>query len=125
MEIKELSAKVDQYVSSREARLALQREVDTLAETEKLLKDELIATLEKSGVNAVGGTTHIVKLSIKDKPTASDWVKVYAYIKKNNAFDLLQRRLNESAVEARWEEGKKIPGVTTFPVATLSISKGA
>ena len=123
MELKELSAKVDDYVALRDERLARQREVDAIKEKEDLLKAELIHELETQKVGSVGGSTHMVKLQVKDKPSAGDWAQVYEYIKRTNSFDLLQRRLNESAVEARWEEGEKIPGVSKFPVATLSISR--
>jgi len=124
MELKELSAKVDLLIESREKRLKLQREVDSLSSLESSLKTELTTELKASGAAAIGGSTHIVSLGEEtNKPQAADWTKVWEYITQEQAFDLVQRRLNESAVAGRWEEGIDIPGIMKFPVQKLSINK--
>ena len=114
---------VDEYADTREQRLALQRQVDKLDEKEKGLKAKLIESLVAASATAIGGQRMIVTLVPKEKPVAKDWKSLYAFIVANDAWDLLQKRLTETAVKARWEEGIVVPGVEKFPVNDLSISK--
>ena len=123
MELKELSALVDEYYEARNARLSKQRETDNLAEIESDLKRSLIEIMRTQAVSTVGGIQAVVTLRSKPKPIASDWSKVYEFIRDNDAFDLLQKRLNETAVKLRWEDEMQIPGISTFVVDELSISK--
>jgi hypothetical protein len=53
----------------------------------------------------------------------ADWVKFYAYVRRNAAFELLQRRLNESAIKERLDDKKPVPGVTIFNAKKVSCTK--
>lgn len=114
---------VDEYASTREQRLALARQVDKLDEKEKQLKAQLIAMLEATGATAIGGKLMIVTLVPKEKAVAKDWDAIHRYIIENDGWDIMQKRLTETAIKLRWEEGIAIPGVEKFPVNDLSISK--
>jgi hypothetical protein len=59
----------------------------------------------------------------KTIPRVADWDKLYAFVKKTGSFDLLQRRLTDSAIQERWEAGKSVPGVETFNAVSVSINK--
>lgn len=118
----EMSLLVDRFIQARRNRLAMQRDVDLLQKEENLLKEQIIADLTRTKIPVIGGQRGTVKLNEKIKPIAGDWPKLYAYVKQEDAFDLLQRRLLESAVKARWDEGITIPGVQEFKVFDLSIS---
>ena len=59
----------------------------------------------------------------RDEPVVQDWDKFYANLKKKGEFDLLNRALNKRAVKERWEDGKTVPGVGTFKVTTVSVTK--
>ena len=52
-----------------------------------------------------------------------DWEAFYKYVAKEGAFDLLQRRVNDSAYRARLDDQIKVPGVEPFGVVKLSITK--
>ena len=119
----ELPDLIDQYVEKRNDRLALQRETDALAKEENNLKTTLIAMLEEENLTVAGSATNVVKLKVDDKPVVGDWDNLYAFIKETDSFDLLQRRLGEGAVKARWEDGVDVPGVSTYPVSKLTVSK--
>lgn len=119
----ELSAKVDLYFMARESRLAADRAAEKLKETEILLKDELIRHLTENQVTSIGGKLARVTMQKKVKAITQSWEKVYEYIKDTNSWDLLQKRLTESAVKARWEDGVKVPGVEEFIVFDLSVAK--
>jgi len=41
-----------------------------------------------------------------------DWAKVFSFVEENNAYDILQKRITPTAVQARLDAGEVIPGVT-------------
>ena len=113
----------DKLYETREARHAIQKEADKLAEIESQLREHIIANLPKDEASGIAGKVARVSLEKKAVPTVEDWSKVQAYIKKHNAFDLLQRRLNETAVKDRAENGKPVPNVGSFITVKVSCTK--
>ena len=113
----------DALYQLREKRLEEQKKVDDIQAQETELKNHIIAMLPKSELTGARGKVASVSISTKSVPTVKDWDLVWGYIKKNNAFDMVQRRLNNSAVEARWENGRDVPGVEKFDVVTVSCTK--
>ena len=55
-----------------------------------------------------------------------DWGKLTAFVHKEKAYEVFQRRLNRSAIVERQDarKGRPLPGVQTFQKVTLSITKG-
>jgi len=87
------------------------------------LKNHIINNLPKSQSTGISGRAARAQIEREDIPTPKDWGKIQAYIKKNDAFDLLQRRLSTKAIRERWENGKKIPGVEVFTRVYVKLSK--
>lgn len=117
---------IDEYYTARERRLALSREHEAADKIEKELKRRILDTLRAENLTAAGGSLAVVKLQKKIKPVAKDWSQLYGYIKLQGGvegFDLLQRRLTETACELRWTDGILIPGVEQFPVFDFTVSK--
>src|SRR5690606_17529479 len=111
----------------QEKRLSLQKEAAEIEAQEKELKAHIIETLPKSSATGIVGKEYQVKVISKDVPQVDTenggWDQVYEYIKKHKAWDLLQKRLNDTAVRARWDEGKTVPGVKVFKATTISLTK--
>jgi hypothetical protein len=120
---KTLGACADHVYTLRQERLAAQKVVDALEEEEKALREHIINTLPKSEATGAAGKLARVTVITKEVPQVKDWDKFYAYVKKNNAWDLMQRRLSAAAVTERWEAGKEVAGVEPFKAVTLSINK--
>jgi len=120
---KALGACADLYYTLRARRLEAQKAVDLIEMEEKALKEYLIENLPKSEASGVAGKVARVTAVPKDTPVVNDWAKLEAYIKRTSSFDLLQRRLSDSAVKARWDAGKEVPGVGTFKYVTISVNK--
>jgi hypothetical protein len=118
-----LGACADRLYQLREKRLTMQKDTDAVEAEEKALKEHIIQTLPKSEAGGIAGKVARVSVVTKSVPRAEDWEKVHTYIKKTGSFDLLQRRLSDSAVQERWDAGKKVPGVEPFNVVTLSVNK--
>lgn len=123
MSLESIGEKVDLYFRTREQRLLMQKQVDNVQTEESKLKEEIIRELQTAQVTSIGGQIARVTIQEKIKPIAQNWELVYEYIRMNNAFDLMQRRLTEAAVKGRWEDGIKIPGVDSFTVFDLSVAK--
>lgn len=118
-----LAVLADKYYKAREERLVLKRKCDALEENEKALKEELKEALLKAKVQGVRGKVGRADLKDKDIFMVEDEDKFHAYIKKNNAWDLLQKKLVESAVAARFDDKKPIPGVKKDRIVVLSTGK--
>jgi hypothetical protein len=119
---KSLGACADKLFELKQDRLALEKVVDAMKANETALTDHIINNLPKGDTGACG-KHHKAVVVTEDIPRAEDWDKVYAYIKKHNAFELLQRRLNSAAVKERLEDGKKVPGVGSFTAVKVSLTK--
>jgi hypothetical protein len=120
---KSLAECADLLYTTKEKRLKVQKEADALGDLEKALKEHLINNLPMSKATGVAGKIARVTILPKQRPQVQDWDKFYAYIKKNNAFELLQRRTADKAIEERWENKKQIPGVEAFAYKSVSINK--
>lgn len=121
---KKLGEVADMLWDVREKQKEIKKQLDELEAQESDLKDHLINNLGSSqSATGVAGNKCRVTVETKDVPTVKDWNSLWTYIVKNKAFDLVQRRVSTSAVEARWDDGKKIPGVEPFGVKKLSINK--
>jgi len=75
---------------------------------------------DQQGVTGKLGRVEIKK---KDVPVVKDWTKFYAYIKKNSAFELLNKAVNAKSVNERWEQKKEVPGIEAFSKASVSLTK--
>ena len=120
---KQPAACADLLYTTREERLALQKKVDELKALESRIKEFFIDTLPKSQATGVAGKLARVTVVQKSSPMVEDWEAFYTYVKKNNAFDLMQRRLSDTAVKERWEDGKTIPGVGVNHYVDISMNK--
>ncbi len=59
----------------------------------------------------------------KQVPQVKDWDKFYAFVKKTGQFDLVQRRLADTAIRERWDNGKEVPGVEAFGAVSVSLNR--
>jgi hypothetical protein len=127
---KSLGACADKLFDIKQERLAAQKIVDALKADETLLSNHIIDNLAKGDAGAVG-KHHKVIVKTEEVPQVKDWEAFYAYVKANNAFDLLQRRINPAALKDREEaladnkraKVKVIPGTEKFTAVKLSLTQ--
>jgi hypothetical protein len=107
---------------ARAERLAADKISEGLKEIETELKTKLMERLRKAANKSVSNGDRLIQLVTKDEPVVQkeNWPLVWAHIKKTQDLDLLERRINKTAVKERWEDGKVIPGVSKLPVETIS-----
>lgn len=116
---KSAAACADLLYKTREARYKLQKEVDKLKAVETACNEFFINNLPKD-TTGISGKVAQVHVDSKPVPQVEDWDAFYKHVKKTGQFDLMQRRLSESAIKERWENNKTVPGVTKFNVKTVS-----
>lgn len=113
------------YLAMRELRLTKKKEVDKLEEQEKELKGQITQFMRDGKVKAIGPQASRVTLQKGSKPVVEDWTKVYRWIflKGEEGFGILQRRLTESVVTEFTEGKKTIPGIDFVETWDITISK--
>lgn len=114
---------VDAYKETRDRRLAEQKLVDKIKESEDSLKVKILELLREQEAPVIGGTTHQCTRKVSNEPFAEDWELIHAHIIDTGDWDLMQKRLGEAAVKLRWDEGEEVPGVGSFPVEKLGLTK--
>lgn len=113
----------DKLYEIRQQRLELQRQVKQLEAEESELKQyfkEVLPTINATGVQ---GSVACITVTKTELPTTRDWPTLYAYIHEHKAWHLLQRRLNDAAVREMWAAQEQVPGVESFEVQKVSITK--
>jgi hypothetical protein len=103
-EVKELS-KLD----SREDELTA--ELKTVRAKRAAIEEKLLAELQSENLITIKTVYGRVWLHPYTYPIVDDWEKVYGYVAKHKAFDLLHRRISLAAVQERVESGRSVPGL--------------
>ena len=121
----ELGTLIDALYRTRERRQAQQRKVDERKAEETLAEARVIAALQDARLTKAGGRKAAVSLQAKivAQVDPARWADVFEYVHKKNAWDLLQKRINNAAFRDRVDGGEDIPGAKAVPVLDLSIRK--
>lgn len=107
--------------AAQEARLEADRVAKGLKSEEDKLFGELQLAMMAAGLSYFHIPSVEVKIEEKVKPYISDFGQLEGYIKEHGALDLLQKRLTESAVKLRWDDGIQIPGVGVLTEQKLKL----
>jgi hypothetical protein len=105
-------------------RLQLDRESKKLKVEEDNARALLIQEMAAHGFSSVDLGHFSITVSQLQKPFVMDWGQLETYIRENAALDLLQRRLTESAVKLRWDDGVVVPGVGLQTVDKVLVKRG-
>lgn len=114
----------DLYREVRDVRLAMQKEVDDVERREKQIKEHIIDSLSKSDEQGAVGLRYIAKIEMKTKYKVADWGVFHSWVRKNDRFDMLHKRLSDDAVREFAEHNQHTPpGTEVFSVPDVSITK--
>lgn len=117
-------AKIDKRLeSARQARLKAEDREAEIKKARGVLDEQLQALLKKEGTE-VWKTPRGKQAEVKKKDYYSikNSKSFYQFVTDNLAFDLLQRRLNNKAVEDRLKEGERVSGISKFTKRTIKVS---
>lgn len=130
MSTAKIGTKIDQLIRLQDAvstqQLAVKKEEDKLAKLKRKQQDkedEIFNLFPKEKLTGAFGKLGSVEVNKKEIPTVESWDKLYAYIHRNKAYDMLQKRLSTAAANERWNAGKAVPGVGKFTRLSLKIKR--
>jgi len=118
-----LGEAIDLLYTTRAARLTLARELKDMTTTEKEAKFIVLKLLEEAGLQKASGEIATAGILVDDVPFIKDWNEVYAFIREQNRFDLLQKRIGVVAWRDMYKEGILVPGTEAVIDTDLSLTK--
>ncbi len=123
---KTLPACADRYAEVMEARLALMKKVEALAEEESSIKAHIINNLPLSEATGVAGLKARVSVVQKARVQVTDWDAIQAYAIRNKnkgGFAVFQRRVNDATIKELLAKDKKFTGAKLEQYKSLSLSR--
>jgi len=118
-----LGQAIDSLYEARAARLAAAKQVKELQVLEAKAKAEVLTLLEQSGLAKASGHLATASITTDDVPFVKDWDAVYSFIKSEDRFDLLQRRIGVVAWRDLFKDGILVPGTEAGVDTDLSLTK--
>lgn len=116
----------DLYHDVRELRLSMEKEVAEVKAREAEIEEHIIQNLSKSEDTGAAGLRYRAQVVVKKKPRLAPegWGIFCSWVRKNDRFDMIQKRLSEPAV-MEWNEieARILPGTEIFNAVTLSVTK--
>lgn len=120
-----LGQAIDELYTARAARLAMAKEVKDLQVKESEAKATVLKMLGETGLEKASGKLATVGILTDDVPYIKDWDAVYGYIKDNDRFDLLQRRIGVIAWRDLFKDDILVPGTEAGVDTDLSLTKSS
>lgn len=111
---------VKAYLKLRDARTALKREYEEadlkLTQQQERIEKALLHHLNETKTNSVATDYGTFYRQEVVTPTGSDWEAFYDWVKKNDAFDALEKRIKKTFITEYMEEHKGAipPGVSVY-----------
>lgn len=115
----------DLFHDLNEVRLKADKLAEALKKFESGAKEHIINNLSKSSDTGAAGLRYRAQIVTKPKVRVAQegWPALHGYIQQTGRFDLLQKRLLDSAVMDMVNAGETPPGIETFNEVGVSITK--
>lgn len=114
----------DLYAEIRAIRLAMDKEVERVKARETEVREHIINNLSKSDDTGAAGLKYRAQIVVKRLPKLADWSVFTSWVRKNDRFDLIQRRISDKAVlDVMETEGRVLPGLEVVNIPDVSITK--
>jgi sugar phosphate isomerase/epimerase len=88
------------YLKIRDKRSELKREFEAqdsqLEEQQQVLANQMLETCKEMGADSIRTPHGTIIRSVKSKYWTNDWESMYRFIKDNDAFGLLEKRLHQT-----------------------------
>jgi hypothetical protein len=113
------------YVKIREARRKLAEEDEKLKAQLNTIAEELLTICKDQGAMTIRTPHGTVSRRVDKHYWTSDWDSFFRFVKENEAFALVQRRINNSSMEQFLEENPNLhpPGLQADMKQTIVITK--
>tara|TARA_R110000850_G_scaffold148836_5_gene271193 strand:+ start:6657 stop:7082 length:426 start_codon:yes stop_codon:yes gene_type:complete len=122
-ELPDRKAVVTELFNTRRAIALIEAEqLKALKERKAELENFLKATLEVGEKVSYAGIGS-VSMAEETQPAVTDWEALYEYIKDNDAFYFLQRKINAAPFRELLSTGESLVGVSPIQVRKISVRK--
>ena len=116
-----LDALSKRLIEIRNERKLLAEQDKALSEEFEELSVEVLAVMDGMGVDATRSAHASMSRSVQQLPQVNNWDEFYRYVKKNDAFYLLQKRVSVKAWTEQLELEGEIPGTESFEKVKLNL----
>lgn len=115
---------IDALFDLREIKRGYEAKADELAEVIRVKEAGIMAELEAQGLDKATGRKAHVGINESIVPQIENWDLFYAFIRRNNAFELLERRAAAGAYRehAAARRDKTVPGAVPYVKRKLSLT---
>lgn len=121
-----LGKTIDRLAKLRRDKAKLDEKVGKIEAEIDEVKEEILSTLVDSGMEKASSKELTVSVRQSTVCTVKDWDAFYAFIKRNNHFHLLQKRVSHPAwreiYEMRQAKKQEVPGTEPFVKTDLGIT---
>ena len=121
---------VEAYLKLRRKKEAVEAETKDKLATIKAnmtkLESWLMQKADEDGVTSFKTTAGTAFVTTTDFANVADWDAVLTFIKENDAFDMLEKRVSKTAVRAHMDEtGDVPPGITYGSKIGINVRKAS
>ena len=118
-----LGSLIDSLYEKRAKRLALEKEAAIIKREEAELSGIIGGKLAELELDSARGAKATFTPTKSIVTTVVEWENVYDFIIKDNAFDLLQKRISSTAWGDYLDSGLLVPGTEPFEKISYSLTK--
>lgn len=119
-----ISELIDEILHVKEQRAELTAQDGDLAKKLRALEKDLMEAMNIAGTTkAASETGHSCKMEKKSYPAIEDWNAFYAYVSDTKSYDLMHKRLSNTAFRDRWAAGEQIPGTKSSEIWEITVTK--
>ena len=113
------------YVKIRDKRRELEKQVAELKEQQDLVGSQLLEICKAEGAQTIRTQFGTVSRRITKNYWTSDWDSFFKFLKDNDAFSLMQQRINSTNMAQFLEENPDLhpPGLNADTTQTVAIVK--
>ncbi|MBS0454027.1 MAG: hypothetical protein JSS14_22215 [Proteobacteria bacterium] len=117
-----IGSDIDSMWNLREKKRGLEAEASKIEKEIAEIEERLMKNMSEQGVEKSTGSKASVSITESIVADVTDWDKFYAYIGKNKAWQLLQRRVSDPAWRELAKDGDKpLPGTQPFKKRRLNL----
>jgi hypothetical protein len=114
-------ADIDALFELREKKRKLEASIKDLEGQASLIEERLMESMDKDGIDKMTGRKASVSISTTTVANVEDWDAFLAFVYKNKAGHLLQRRVSDPAWREMVEIKKAVPGTQPFTKKRLNL----
>ena len=116
---------IDSLYSLRQQRLELSKSVEAYKLQETALREQVLEQLDDLKLSKASGSLATCGVKETVEPYVEEWDQLFEYVRAENRFDLLHKRISAPAWRELRELGALVPGTSAITVRDVSLTKSS